>query len=605
MISSYTDNSEKGADIDTSISVKSMNKLNWKKLLRTILSIALVATMILGCVSMLAGCNKESTSNSNDDNKGSSNKNEDKENNKEQYENLSDEEYMQKLEQNNIGEVLDAFTGIYGSLSTLDPNSSANLGAEVGISLQVGDYVLDMLQQSYEDSTGESMDFSFLSRVGLDMSTSIVDDMMGMELGVALANQKIISLNMLMNLSDSIMWFAVPELNDTYLEMNMGDMGMDMSSALGSLEDMPDIMSALPSEEQLSKLLTRYIELALANIKNVERTATTLELDGLKQDCTQMSVKLYQADAQAVLKAVASAALEDKDLQAIIENFTDFYNEMMRTQYEDMGYGWEWEDIDLYSDFTAMLEAMLEEMDVPEDDLDTENYIELVTYIDEDHIVIGRELKMPGADRAAGHYYTVTEGNAFAFEAVIEGTGFAITGSGTEKSGVIDGEYTLVVENTPMLVLELEDWTSNGMESVSGTIRLEPTAELMNSVFGGSSGMPFADVALEIKLDLDNEFYVELNLLGNDMLIVGIILEGKETSSDSLREPSNAIDMNDYEALQEWIADMDFDTIINNLRNAGVPSDLVDLLEDALDQAMNGGYAEPDYDYGYDWDDEF
>ena len=126
----------------------------------------------------------------------------------------------------------------------------------------------------------------------------------------------IISLNMLMNLSDSIMWFAVPELNDTYLEMNMGDLGMDMSSALGSLEDMPDIMSALPSEEQLSKLLTRYIELALANIKNVERTATTLELDGLKQDCTQMSVKLYQADAQAVLKAVASAALEDKDLQA-------------------------------------------------------------------------------------------------------------------------------------------------------------------------------------------------------------------------------------------------------------------------------------------------
>jgi hypothetical protein len=49
-----------------------------------------------------------------------------------------------------------------------------------------------------------------------------------------------------------------------------------------------------------------------------------------------------------------------------------------------------------------------------------------------------------------------------------------------------------------------------------------------------------------------------------------------------------------------WVAEMDFDTILKNLRNAGVPGDLVDMLEQGLDSTLNGGYAEPDYDYGYD-----
>ena len=71
-----------------------MKKINWKKLLRTILSIALVATMILGCVTMLAGCNQGGADSDKDD--GKSEGGNDKVN-KEQYENLSDEEYMQKL----------------------------------------------------------------------------------------------------------------------------------------------------------------------------------------------------------------------------------------------------------------------------------------------------------------------------------------------------------------------------------------------------------------------------------------------------------------------------------------------------------------------------
>ena len=128
-----------------------MKEFSWKKLLRTILSIALVATMILGCVTMLAGCNQEGTSNSD--------KNNDKEGNgvnKEQYENLSDEEYMQKLFMNTAKEYVDALTSAYGELTKFDPNAAANMGGELEMSVQVGDYVIDMLEESFSSSMGTS-----------------------------------------------------------------------------------------------------------------------------------------------------------------------------------------------------------------------------------------------------------------------------------------------------------------------------------------------------------------------------------------------------------------------------------------------------------------
>lgn len=575
------------------------------------MSIALVATMILGCVAMLSGCQNASTNDDDDKTSDSGNKDKDKDKDKdkvdkEQYENLSDEEYMQKLEQNNIGGILDTITDFYGSLDSMDPsNSSLNMGAEMNISVQVGDMIIDMLEDRYSSSTGDYMDFSFLSKLGLDIDMDFDGSMMAYDMALALSNHKLVSMQMIMDMTEAIVWMGIPELNDTFLKVETEGVDVDMGSVMDMLTQLSTIEVVRPSAEQLSEILNRYIGIALSNIKNVQRTDTTLELDGLKQDCTLMTVKIYEADALAVVKAVITEALEDEELEEIIDNFSEFYNEAMRISYEEMDYSWEWNDVDLHEQFVAMLENALEGMDVPEDELDTESYIELLSYIDDDHNVIGRAFSMPENDRPMVHYYTVTEGNAFAFEAVLEPASVSLVGSGTNKGGVIDAEYTLNVSGTDMVVFELEDWENNGAEDVSGTVRIEPTAQLIQNITGGSNSLPFADVALEIKLDLGKNFYMELNLLGNDELVVGLILDSKSTSADSVQVPSNSIDINDSYALQEWVEEMDFDTILRNLRNAGVPSELVDMLEQTLNSSMNGGYTEPDYDYGYEWDDEF
>lgn len=549
-------------------------KFDLKKLLRSILAFALAATMILGCVAMLSGCQDGSGNSEGGDGDKTT-----KPGNKNDWynENMSDEEYMQGLYKNQIGDMIEGLGAVYSALGSLDPETSIEMSSNASVSIQVGDMIIDMLESSYESSTSSSMDFGFLSKIGLDMNVAMNGDLMKNEMALLLSGKKIATVSMLMNMSQSIMYLAVPEINDEFIKVDMGDAGVAAPSVTGMAGQLTEIMKVLPSEEQLNALLTRYVGIVLENLNNVERKDVTLELDGLKQDVTALSIKVYEEDAYAVVKAVLTAALEDKELEKALEGVSELAG------------------TELYPQLKEEIEYILEDMEGAEEDFDTENYIELITYTDSEHFIIGHELNMPDMDRGANHYYTVTDGNAFAFEAVIEDVGFAITGSGTNKSGTIDAEYTLTVQDTDYLVLEVEGWKATA-ENIKGTLRIEPTAELIENVLGSADGLPFADVALEIKLSNDS---IELNLLGNDALVVGIVFESKEASGGSIKEPSNYVDAMDSEAMQKWLEDVKFDTILRNLRNAGVPSDLVDMLEMAIDSAMNGGayedYPEPEY----------
>ena len=60
------------------------------------------------------------------------------------------------------------------------------------------------------------------------------------------------------------------------------------------------------------------MNIVLPELDNVEQTTTTLEVNGVKQECTQLTLKIYEADALAIAKAVLTAAKDDADLKKII-----------------------------------------------------------------------------------------------------------------------------------------------------------------------------------------------------------------------------------------------------------------------------------------------
>lgn len=580
-------------------------KFNVKMLLRSIFAIAMIAALLLGCVAC------STTDSKKDDDGGKTNN----ENNKKpvdpsRYEGLSDAEYFQTLTTDSMGSTVDALAagiGAYADMLSMG-TTMGDFGAEAEIELMLGDMLIDLLEeQIFGGDTG--MDFSFLSSIGLDMEIESNSELAQMQIALGLNDTEIIALAMLFNMESA--WVGVPDLSNSYLEMNFADLGIDLEAATATLPSwVTTIDQYMPSEETLATILNRYLALVVKEIDSVERTTETLTLDGLSQEATKLDVKIYEQDALDAVKAVLTAAKTDNDIKKIVEDFGDFYNDMMAEMYAE--YDMQFEEVDAYAEFTKLIDETLNEL--PAEAETTDSYIGVILYVDGGHNIVGCSLDMgllntqaqkapaenvvvtsASADASTPNapdqqesfivftYYTVTEGGNFATIFETADDEFVITGKGTNKNGVVSGTYAITVEELTAMNVVLKDIDTTKADAVKGTITLKPTEDLMTYIFNGPNPLGIDDVALELTLDIDgNKADVTAKLIGDDAMIVGIGLKLATKTPGNIKIPTNTVDINDQTALMNWVAGIDFDEIIDNLGDAGVPSELLSVLENRV-----------------------
>ena len=522
-----------------------------KKYFRMILSIVMVATLILGSISMLAGC-QTTDNNPNTDN-----------NNAKEYEGLEKEEYLQKLGENNLGELVDSVGEFYGGfLSGLNSSSSTEqtVNTRVNMTLTVGDSVMDLLEMAIFGGKAP-VDISSLQEISLDMDMATKGQVQAMQLVLGLKGQNIITANLLTNMAESVSYICLPELNDQWLKVKADKAAADMiASSLSSSAMMAKLTDALPDAETLTKLLDRYIAIILAELKNVEQSTTTLEVGGVKQECTVLTLKIYEKDALNIAKAVLTAAKDDADLKKIIEDVAKAVEEMAG---EDIGAA------EAYTDFKEAVVDALNAIN-QETDLDTESFIQLDTYVDKDHNIIGMKLDtLPrqGSERGLAYFYSLTEGDKTAFEfavpsdAAADANDFKLSGTGTKKDGKLSGTYTVSVgELNNLLTIAVED-----LDDKSGTITLTPSMDVIKSLVGQGLDS-FGALALQIKLSEDG---VTVNLTGDSKLLLGIALKTLQSNNPSLTAPSDAVDATDASALEKWTEKLVLDKVMDNLEKVG------------------------------------
>jgi len=554
-----------------------------KKLFSAIFAVVMVAALLLGCVAC-APADKGGNVNA-----GNTGNNED---NKNKYEGMTDAEYAQALTLNELEGVVDALVTGVGAYAGLSGTAMGDFGGTANLELMAGDMIIDMLEQTLTQSTNMAMDLAFLSSIGLDMQIDSTADLAQLQVALGLSDTEIVALSLL--LSQDTVWVGAPELNESFLEVNFADMGIVANAAMPAW--MSELGSFIPSEEKLAEILNRYLALALKEIDKVERTQTTLELDGLKQDATELTIKIYEQDTLDAAKAVLTAAKTDADIKKIVEDFGTFYNDMMTEMNAE--YDMTWEDIDAYAEFTKAVDAALR--DIPAE-AETETYIGLTLYVDANHNVIGMSLTMPEETEEVVTYYTVTEGNNFKCIAEMPDD-TKLTGVGTTNNGVITGNYDISVEDTPVIKFELVDFDATKADAISGTVRLDlglmletifmaskvgpmdntvaiaPTAETQasNDIF---TMLGVEDILLELKLDITNEKAdVEAKLIGDDAMIVGIALKLAEKAPAAIQKPTNTTPLTGQQSVVDLLTGMDFTSVFENLRDAGVPETLVNAL---------------------------
>lgn len=543
--------------------------MKFGKMFKTILSLLLVLAMLVAC----APAAEENNNNPGDSNTPGGN-------NSTQLEGLQGADYLQKLMENEVDTSLASFKEIYAKvLEGLEGGNAMNAltGGKMDLTVTTSEVLRNLLEQAIFGADVPEMNFDFLSKINLSMDMGMSGDWQKMQLALGLNGQEIVKLNVLMNMAEYIIYAAAPDLNENWIVFD-GSEVMTEGSAVGVMNSaamMTVLAEALPDAETMTKVLDRYLSLVIPKLKNVEQSTVKLEAEGVQQECNALTLKIYEADALEICKAVLSTAKDDADLKSIIMKASEAIAEMS---------GMTGNGAEAYADFQQMVASALSDMEDVEE-TDTENPIVVTLYVDDNHKTIGAKLAMPDAvgENCMFYAYTLTDGNKAAVKLVLPTYAMEVSGSSTITDGKINGTCKVNMQGTTMATAKIENWTVDG-----GVLTITPNMEMFVPGITDAFGV----LSLQIKLNTEG---IELNVLSDGSVLLGLALKATDSNGPDLSIPSNATDAMDSNAMQAWAENLNLQGVLDKLEAAGVPSALIE----GIISGLNGsaGQAQPDYSY--------
>ena len=500
------------------------------------------------------------------------------------------EQYFEEVQKTEISQRIDDMTGSYGQFLEMYNNTGAGgaTGFEGELRVTVGDELMSILE-TYAD-TEYDLDFLKDIRLSMNVNTDLAGDdaLMRLVLAASLGKTQILSADVIADLSQSKVFASIPELNKQYLMVDASAMDLDLSSVDSIRDSITEataksekILSALPSEEVLNKLLNNYAMIALSCIDDVEKENGNIEVGDASQKVVVMTATITEKDIMEMGVEILKEAKADADIKTIIDNLSVVIGEE---------YGME---VDMYSEYQASIEEVLEEVEaaLAEDEFSRDTYVELVCYIDLKGQIRGYELTYSedGEDEKFLTWKTAVKGKTTYSKLELPSADVKITGEKTEDKNNTEGFYKLNVDGVEIGKLEFE--TEGDRRT---TLRLIPGAEIMDRILA-ESNLPTAllsgNMALELSFGEDESgaSFLEVSVLAANKKMITVSLSAKAVDGGEIVIPSDAVDATDSTAVSQWVSNVDFQQLMDGLKKAGVDQSLLDYLQSYIDMAQGLG----------------
>lgn len=507
---------------------------------------------------------------------------------------MSEKDHLAYLINQELNQVL-------GNLSTTY-EVPESLGMDTTVGLRLGDSLKEMLGQNiFKDATA----LDFLNTITMDCDVDMKGDLTKLVMDLAMNGSDIGTVDFMMNTTDTTMWIGFPGLADKYATMNLMDLltgvqtgnvpqaspspyGTASSAASAAtpmwMQLMPELLEALPNAETLKSMVNGYVKAAVNALDNVKRETKTVELDGLKQELTCLTITVTEKTLDQVGLAIMKKAKDDTQLKDILQDVEEILNDATG------------ESTELYDSFLEAVEESIEYIESRDEDdyADDSGNVVITLNHDDTNAITGMSVITNDDDEPSSgiSFQTVTQGNAYNVEAKLVTVSysahwdddldepvydyteniFSFTGGGTIKDGKKDGTFALTAtvgeETMTFANFTLKNFMAN-QDATTGSLTIDPSAQILRNF-----GLPAeADLSLELIWDMNNTTSnVTINLNLNDMLMAGIDISFKERTAGIITEPSGAIDITDETSLNQWISGIDLDALADNLIDAGVPS---------------------------------
>ncbi|MGN1126567.1 MAG: zinc-ribbon domain-containing protein [Ruminococcus sp.] len=414
--------------------------------------------------------------------------------------------------------------------------------------------------------TGEDVDLDWLKEANLSVTSNRDGDSQQVKLGIGLGGKDIISADCILDTENKEVYFALPELSKKYIKSDLD--GMDEFS----FDDIDKIKEALPEESNLSEMIEKYAGVIIDTLDDVDLDDGSLEIKDTDEDCTELTLTISERQVLEICQEILKEAEDDDELMDLIGDLVESVESVSGTTGIDVD--------DSIDDLSGKVEDELDSLDG-----DGEEVFTLVDYVNGRHEIIGRSIEVN--DEEVLSYGKVEDGDNVYYQLKI-GDEFVINGEAEESGDKLDGEFAVEADGEEVLIVETKDFDLDKLEDfeLEGTLSVKPGA-YFSEASGSAIPVAISDVALEMKF-LEESADISLLMQGEELITISANTETKDSESIDIPDDSDVCDVSDQTALSDYLTSMDVNSIIDNLKDAGIPEELLEEIQSSmLNSAMS------------------
>ncbi len=485
--------------------------------------------------------------------------------------------YLKAVEQQNMETTMSELAAAYDTYLEFLSSSAQSSSSTSSVDIEMTETIRQLLQMALSQA-GVEFDLSWVKEVNLTLDENTQADGFAYDIGIGVNGTHIVTVQLLMDLNDMIMYIGIPELNKTFLLMDYTQLaGMDAEylreTMTASTQLINTLAENLPTGEELKTLVNTYWSIILDGITDAEKASETLEVEGVSQDVTTLSYTLSQQELGQILVTAAETAVEDETLKKIINGLSAINTASSGTEY------------DMYTDFTESLQEFLADSEQWLAEMEGSSSLTVNTYLDSTDAIVGREITVTAEDQQIiMRLLTAVSGEDLGLEMSMtaDGDTMKLIASGTKES--IEMEIWLPGARSSFLTLEIENAEiENG--NVRSALTLVPGDNMIDLLMAdpeiGSVAPLLASCAMEMVLESDGETtqIPRLALIAGGEELLVLSASGKITDAADITFPEGGIDINAPTSLEAWLETLVLDQIISGLEKAGLPSEYLGALK--------------------------
>ena len=493
----------------------------------------------------------------------------------------SPEELLSSIYKDGVAEQISEASGSLEIVKQAYGDGNQTMSGEAHV--KFGEQILNLLETAVYGGDG---DMSWLSDIAIDYELTQSDPYVQAVIGLGLGEHSIISLEAINNSETGQQWIKIPELNDQALTMTSATEMVSVETPYSNV-----IVNSLPSGEVLSELYSSLMDIILNGFSGVDKKTVTLTSGAVSQEVLVLEAKMSEESMMRALIRLLEYLKQDTEVKVFFDKVNAEYQAMIEENSHILGAIVE--DADVYAEFVKAVDAAIAELNAELPNCDTENYLVLYTYINDDNKIAGIQLDVFGSiDNPGTQLYFVNLMNNEQFAVEFVAGDFKLTGEGTSGDST-NSTYKIIADEEVFATFKLIDFKS-GVTASSGTMRIEPGAAMMEQLTEGmDSGMVsllgLSNFALQIDMDTTLESAeMVVAFLANDNNLFSVEYTITLGEAKQIVVPETAVDATDNMASYQWLMNLDVETVMNNLKTAGISEELINALVESIMESALG-----------------